>query len=207
MSKKDKMVSCGASSLTNWAEKNSNIITLVTIIIVVLTIWRHTDNSDTFNAWCIFKILSNISDDEVYWEPWHSQNSLFKHFQEYLRHSGILMHIQGLWHWLCSTLLLIEKTKKCQDFGKRGPDCVHLWGFFSIQMVVLRVFGIENFKMFPCGVFFSLVFDELFIEVPQFHETSPAVKNFWLHTWLFSVIIILTKGLILDSVLNLPLSW
>ena len=34
MSKKDKMVSCGASSLTNWAEKNSNIITLVTIIIL-----------------------------------------------------------------------------------------------------------------------------------------------------------------------------
>ena len=50
MLKKDKMVSCGAPSLKNWAEKNSNIITLVTIIIVVLTIWRHTDNSGIFNA-------------------------------------------------------------------------------------------------------------------------------------------------------------
>ena len=27
--------------------------------------------------------------------------------------------------------------KKCQDFGKKGPGCVHLWVKFAIQYVVL----------------------------------------------------------------------
>ena len=61
MLKKDKMVICGASGCTNRADKNSNIITLVTLIIVVLTIWRHNQNSGIFNACGIFKTLPNIS--------------------------------------------------------------------------------------------------------------------------------------------------
>ena len=30
--------------------------------------------------------------------------------------------------------------------------------------------------------FFSSIFEEMFIEVPQFHKSSPALKNFWLPT-------------------------
>ena len=31
----------------------------------------------------IFKSLSNVQDDQAYSEPWHSQNSLFRHYQGY----------------------------------------------------------------------------------------------------------------------------
>ena len=33
--KKDKMVSCGALVYTNWADKNANIITLITTIMML----------------------------------------------------------------------------------------------------------------------------------------------------------------------------
>ena len=39
-------------------------------------------------------------------------------------------------------------------------------------------------KFFPVGPSFIFVFDEMFIEVPKFHETSPALKNFWLRAWI-----------------------
>ena len=38
-------------------------------------------------------------------------------------------------------------------------------------------------KIFPCGAFYSYVADEMFIEVPLFSETSPALKNSWLRAW------------------------
>ena len=44
----------------------------------------------------------------------------------------------------------------------------------------------KNSKIFPCGFLFSCVLDEIFIGVPKFHETSPALKYFWLHTRYFS---------------------
>ena len=50
------------------------------------------------------------------------------------------------------------KIKKSTDFGKKGPDCVHLWVKFYIQNVVLRVSKKRNSKKFPCGTFFSCVF-------------------------------------------------
>ena len=34
--------------------------------------------------------------------------------------------------------------KKCSDFGKKGPDCVHLRVKLSIQNVVLRVSRRKN---------------------------------------------------------------
>ena len=45
---------------------------------------------------------------------------------------------------------LFENRKKCPDFGKKGPDCDHLWVKFSIQNIVLRVSRRKNSKMFPC---------------------------------------------------------
>ena len=41
-----------------------------------------------------------------------------------------------------------------------------LYVTFTIQNVVLRVSKRKNFKIFPCGAFFSDIFDEIFIRVP-----------------------------------------
>ena len=72
------------------------------------------------------------------------------------------------------------KSKKVPWFWKKGPDCIHFCVIFSIQNVVLRVSRGEKCKSFPCEAFFSCVFVEMFIEVPKFHETYSALKNFLL---------------------------
>ena len=47
---------------------------------------RHTQNiQNTFRTAGTFKSLWNMKDYQAYFERWHSQNSLFKHFQGYLR--------------------------------------------------------------------------------------------------------------------------
>ena len=56
--------------------------------------------------------------------------------------------------------------KKCPDFRKRGPDCVHPYVKFTIHNVVLRVSQSRYFKIFPFGAFFSGIFDEMFIGMP-----------------------------------------
>ena len=38
-------------------------------------------------------------------------------------------------------------------------------------------------EIFPCGALLSHYADEMFIEVPLFSETSPALRNFWLRAW------------------------
>ena len=50
MLKKDKMVSCGARGCTDGADKNSNTITLVRIIYVIVTILQHIQNPGIFNV-------------------------------------------------------------------------------------------------------------------------------------------------------------
>ena len=52
---------------------------------------------------------------------------------------------------------------------------------FVIQNAVLKVSRKKNFKMFPCGAFLSCVVDKMFIEVPLFQETYPALKYSGLH--------------------------
>ena len=79
------------------------------------------------------------------------------------------------------------KSKKVPGFWKKGPDCIHLCVKFSIQNVVLRISRTKKFQIFPCGASFSCVFDEVFIEVSKFHETSPVLKNFWLRAWKVGV--------------------
>ena len=78
--------------------------------------------------------------------------------------------------WGEASPALFWKSKKVLWFCRKGPDCIHLCVKFSIQNVVLRVSRRKNSKFFSCGAFFSCVFDE----VPKFHETSCALKNFWL---------------------------
>ena len=66
-----------------------------------------------------------------------------------------------------------ENRKKCPDFGKKGPNCVHIWVTFSIQNVVSRVSRRKNSKIFHCRATFSCVFDEMFIKVSQTPTTHP----------------------------------
>ena len=47
--------------------------------------------------------------------------------------------------------------KKCPNFGKKGPDCVHLWVNFLIRNVVFN--SIYEKKL-------QNVFDEMFMGVP-----------------------------------------
>ena len=62
-------------------------------------------------------------------------------------------------------LPFIENRKKCPDFRKKGPNCVHPWLESSIQNVVLRVPKRKTSEIFPCKAFFSCVFDERFIKL------------------------------------------
>ena len=62
-------------------------------------------------------------------------------------------------------LPFFENRKKCPDFGKKTPNCVHPLVDSSIQNVVLRVSNKKSSNDFPCGAFFSCVSDEKFIEV------------------------------------------
>ena len=48
--------------------------------------------------------------------------------------------------------LPLESPKKCPDFGKKGPDGVHLWIKFTIQNVFLTVSRRKISKFFPYGV-------------------------------------------------------
>ena len=60
----------------------------------------------------------------------------------------------------------LKIKKNCPDFRKKDPDCVHPYVKFAIYNVVLRVSSRRDFKIFPCGNFFSGIFDEIFIGVP-----------------------------------------
>ena len=55
-----------------------------------------------------------ISGDQAYSEPWHSQNSLFEHFHEYL---GIFRDINA--H---------SATSTCMQLSGRGEACPALFG-------------------------------------------------------------------------------
>ena len=76
---------------------------------------------------------------------------------------------------------------------------VHLWVRFSIQNVVLRVSGRKNSKIFPCGVSFSCVFDEIFTKFHQFHKPPfPPCPEKFLVPHLHSGIILFAKRSILN---------
>ena len=88
-----------------------------------------------------------------------------------------------------SPLPFFENRKNCPDFREKGLDCARLRVKFSIQNEVLRACRRKNvskilFKFFCCRAFFLVLFDEMLIEVPYFHETSPPLKDIWLRTCL-----------------------
>ena len=55
------------------------------------------------------------------------------------------------------------------------------WLNFSFTMLFLRVFK-KKLQNISFEAFLSFVVDEMFIEVPIFQETSPALKNTWLRS-------------------------
>ena len=65
--------------------------------------------------------------------------------------------------WVGWRVKNVKKRPWC--WGKNG-DCVVLWVKFCIQNIVLGVSKRKNSKIFPCGAFYSCVFNEMFIEVP-----------------------------------------
>ena len=78
-----------------------------------------------------------------YSEPWHTQNSLFKHFQG---HWWIFIHTHR-----CATsreerglLCPFLRTEKGVLILQKSPNYVHLWVKFSIQNVVLKVSRRKN---------------------------------------------------------------
>ena len=112
-----------------------------------LDIIRTLRNLCIYN-YVIFRTLTHIEPEALqkpvkhvrsrYSGSWLSPNSLFKHFQGYL---GIFRDIDAISATLTGVQLgggrpplsFSENQKKCPDFGKKGPNCVHLWVKFSIQ--------------------------------------------------------------------------
>ena len=75
----------------------------------------HIQKPGIFRTGGIFKSLPNI---HAYSEPWHSQNSLFNHFQGYL---DIFRGIDAYSATLTGAQL---GRKKFPDFEKKASDCV-----------------------------------------------------------------------------------
>ena len=115
----------------------------------------------------------------------HIQSSLFKHFQGYI---GIFRDIDADSAKLRGTQLgeraeaspaIFENRKKCPDFGKKDRDCAYFWVTFFIQNVVLGEPRGKNSKMFPYGVSFSCVFDEIFCRSALVPQTLPPPTVFF----------------------------
>ena len=114
-----------------------------------------------------------MQDDRVYSKRWHSQDSLFKHFQGYL---GIFRDIDAYLNILTGVQLgrreeaspASPKLKTVSCFGRKNTVYVYQWVKFSIQKVLLRECRRKNSKMFPCMASFSffLILDEIIVEVP-----------------------------------------
>ena len=66
---------------------------------------------------------------------------------------------------------LFQNWKKCLDFGKKDPNCVHLWVESIIQNVVLRVSSRKSSRFFPCETFFLVLLTRSLSKCP--HSAKP----------------------------------
>ena len=101
-----------------------------------------------------------MQDDHAYSELWYSHKSLFKHCQRYwgiYRYTDAYSatHRRETRGRGKASPALFENRKKCPDFGKNDPDCVHLLVKFSIQNVVL--IGEKFPNCFPAGPLFAFL--------------------------------------------------
>ena len=133
--------------------------------------------SGLFRTWGIVKSQSNMSDNQAYSEPWHSQNSLFKYFRRYLgifrdidAYSATLTSMQLRRRWDTSTASY-ENWKKVPWFWKEKP-----W----LCPFRLNFPFIYNPKCFHVGPFFCCFWQNIYQSAPV---PNPSVlKNFWLRT-------------------------
>ena len=65
-------------------------------------------------------------------------------------------------------LHFFKNQKKCADFAKKGPDCVHPLVKFIIQNVVFRVSTRKNSEIFPAGLFFIEFLTKCLSKCPNF---------------------------------------
>ena len=72
-----------------------------------------------------------------------------------------------------SPLPCFENQKKCSDFGKKDPDCVHLWVTFSIQNVTLGAPWRKTPKCFNVGPLFLVFLGENVYQSALFPKPSP----------------------------------
>ena len=98
------------------------------------------------------------------------------------RQYGPGAQLEGGWRGGGLPCPFLKIKKNCPDFRKKDPDCVHPFVKFAIYNVILRVSSRRDFKLFPCGNFFSGIFDEIFIGVPLSRKV-PSLKYFWLRAW------------------------
>ena len=113
--------------------------------------------------------------------PWHSQDSLLKHFQEYL---GIFRDIDAY----SATLTGAQPGKggeRIHILKRKDRIVFHHWVKFSIQNVVLRVSRRKCFlkspKYFPAMPLFLVFLTKCLSKCPS--STNPqAVIYFWLCT-------------------------
>ena len=112
--------------------------------------------------------------------------SLFKHFQGHL---GIFGDTDTFSATLTGAQLggggrppppFFESRKKCPDFGKKRPDCVHPWVTFSIQNIVLVASRRKNSKIFPCESFFLVFLTKCLLKCHSSTKPPSALKIFWL---------------------------
>ena len=88
--KKDKMVSCGAPGYTNRADKSCNIIILVTIIIILLNLYRGIFRTlayvmlEAYSKVCqISKIIKYIEKPVIVTTVYQGHSAIFSHAQTY----------------------------------------------------------------------------------------------------------------------------
>ena len=60
----------------------------------------------------------------------------------------------------------------------------------SFEIQFLEHLGEKNSKIFPCEALLWCFMEKMFIEVPLFQETSPALK----YSWLRALVIVLTSS-------------
>ena len=143
--------------LTIFSHVQANWETLRHIEALLRTIEPYSDIFRTLHNPCIYNraILRTLAHLEpeaskpVKYVRWSYIFKVLTESQQFIQvFSRTLRDIQGYWclfshtHWHATreeweaSPALFKNRRKCPDFLKKGPDCVHLWVKFSIQNVV-----------------------------------------------------------------------
>ena len=81
-----------------------------------------------------------------------------------------------------SPALYSKIGKKCLNFGKKCPDCCHLWVKFLIQNAIFKSFQAKNRIFFLCGALPFRLVGKLLSKCPCSKKNSSTLKTSWLRT-------------------------